>query len=66
MSVVIVYRFEVRDAGGWVLSTRMATRDSIENRFKGRVLEGTAQQVEDGRLDQFDSIHLDSWGRLPC
>jgi len=30
MSVVTVYRFEVWHDGEWVLSTRMATRDSIE------------------------------------
>ena len=67
MTIVTVYRFEVRDemTGEWVLSTRMATRESIEKRFQGRVLEHTAQQIEDVRLDQFDSVHLDSWGRLP-
>ena len=67
MTIVTVYRFEVRDemTGEWVLSTRMATRESIEKRFQSRVLEHTAQQIEDVRLDQFDSVHLDSWGRLP-
>ena len=67
MTIVTVYRFEVRDemTGEWVLSTRMATRESIEKRFQGGVLEHTAQQIEDVRLDQFDSVHLDSWGRLP-
>ena len=67
MTIVTVYRFEVRDemTGEWVLSTRMATRESIEKRFQSRVLEHTAQQLEDVRLDQFDSVHLDSWGRLP-
>jgi hypothetical protein len=68
MSLVTVYRFEVQDVmtGEWVLSTRMATRASIENKFKGLVLQHTAHQIDDLRLDQFDSIHLDSWGRLPC
>jgi hypothetical protein len=67
MTIVTVYRFEVRDemTGEWVLSTRMATRESIEKRFQGRVLEHTARQTEDVRLDRFDSVHLDSWGRLP-
>lgn len=67
MTIVTVYSFEVRDemTGEWVLSTRMATRDFIETRFKGRVLEHTAQQIEDVRLDQFDSVHLDFSGHLP-
>lgn len=66
MSIVTIYRFEVWHAGEWVLSTRMATRGAIEQDFKGRVLESISQQIDQGRLDKYQSIHLDSWGRPLC
>lgn len=66
---VIVYAFMSLDLG--IESASMApfkaTRQAIEQRFRGRVLEGTAQAVDPDELDDEGRLARipTGWGDLP-
>ena len=66
--VVSVYAFLTMDPG--VESSQVApfkaTRHAIERRFRGRVLEGTAQHVDPSELDEHGRLvrRPTGWGDL--
>lgn len=66
---VTVYAFMTFDGGveSEVLAPFKATRQVIQARFGGRVLEGTAQQVDADELDAQGRLARvpTGWGDLP-
>ncbi len=51
---VTVYAFHIlgQDTEGFEFAPFKTTRETIEQRYRGRVLEGTAEEVEISALDE--------------